>query len=109
MSAARRLIVNADDSGRSPGINRGVIEAHARGIVTSTTLMVNLPWSEGAAALARTVPALDLGLHLSFCYGPPLAGHSSLVGEDGRLQRDLARLAAEATAGDIEREAWAQL
>ena len=36
----RRLIVNADDFGISEGVNRGIIEAHLRGILTSTTLMV---------------------------------------------------------------------
>lgn len=109
MSAGRRLIVNADDFGRAPGINRAIVEAHLRGIVTSTTLMVNLPWTAEAVQLARGTPTLDLGLHLSFCYGPPLAGRSSLVGDDGRLQRDMARLAAVATADDLERETHAQL
>src|SRR5689334_24405023 len=110
MTRGRRLIVNADDFGRAPGVSRGIVEAHRRGIVTSTTLMANLPWAVDALELARTAPALDLGLHLCFCYGPPLApGPSSLLGPDGRLSRDLERLAARATADDIAREARAQL
>ncbi|PYR01516.1 MAG: hypothetical protein DMF97_07400, partial [Acidobacteria bacterium] len=32
------LIVNADDFGASSGINRGILEAHQRGILTSTSL-----------------------------------------------------------------------
>jgi predicted glycoside hydrolase/deacetylase ChbG (UPF0249 family) len=40
---SRRLIVNADDFGRAPGVNRGIVAAHQDGIVTSTTLMTNLP------------------------------------------------------------------
>jgi predicted glycoside hydrolase/deacetylase ChbG (UPF0249 family) len=104
------LIVNADDFGRSPGINRGIATAHQSGIVTSTTLMVNLPWSAQAAALATQVPKLDIGLHLNFCYGPPLSlGPGSLLGADGRLNRDLTRLRDRATAADIDREARAQL
>ncbi len=58
------LIVNADDFGASRGTNRGIIDAHLRGIVTSTSLLVNTPWSEAAAALSATVPDLSIGLHL---------------------------------------------
>jgi predicted glycoside hydrolase/deacetylase ChbG (UPF0249 family) len=57
------LIVNADDFGASHGINRGIIEAHERGIVTSTSLLVGTPWSEEAAGLARGACALSVGLH----------------------------------------------
>jgi len=32
----RHVIFNADDFGASTGINRGIIEAHLRGVVTST-------------------------------------------------------------------------
>jgi len=58
------LIVTGDDFGMSPGINHGIVEAHRRGILTSASLMVNRPTSAAAAALAREVPALSLGLHL---------------------------------------------
>ncbi len=67
MAAARYLIVNADDFGLSPGVNRGIIEAHEHGIVTSTSLMVRWPAAAEAAAYARNHPALSLGLHLDLC------------------------------------------
>jgi predicted glycoside hydrolase/deacetylase ChbG (UPF0249 family) len=57
------LIVNADDFGASRGINRGMLEAHRLGILTSASLLVNAPSSEEAAALGRTVPDLSVGLH----------------------------------------------
>ena len=60
----RVLIVNADDYGRSPGVNRGVIRAHEQGIVTSATLMVRWPAAEEAAAYARKSGSLSVGLHL---------------------------------------------
>ncbi len=60
----RRLIVNADDFGQSVGINRGVIETHERGIVTSVSLMVRWPAAEEAAAYARSHPGLSVGLHV---------------------------------------------
>lgn len=63
-SASRRLIVNADDFGQSSGINRGVAEAHERGIVTSASLMVRWTPAVEAAEYARTHPELSLGLHV---------------------------------------------
>jgi len=60
----KHLIVNGDDFGASRGINRGIVEAHARGILTSTSLLVDRPASEHAAALARDHPQLSVGLHL---------------------------------------------
>jgi chitin disaccharide deacetylase len=58
------LIVNGDDFGASRGINRGVIEAHQRGILTSASLLVDGAASEEAAALARRTPTLSVGLHV---------------------------------------------
>jgi chitin disaccharide deacetylase len=66
MTAARCLIVNADDFGQSFGVNRGIIEAHERGILTSASLMVRWPAAEEAAAYCRQRVRLDLGLHLDF-------------------------------------------
>lgn len=64
--APRRLIVNADDFGLSPGVNRGVIEAHEHGIVTSASLMVRWPAAVEGAAYARAHQDLSVGLHLDF-------------------------------------------
>ena len=58
------LIVNADDFGASPGINRGILEAHWHGILTSTSLLVNRPGSDEAVALGRDAPELSIGLHV---------------------------------------------
>ena len=49
----RRLIVNADDFGFTSGVNRAIVEAHTRGVVTSATLMANGPAFAEAAQLAR--------------------------------------------------------
>jgi chitin disaccharide deacetylase len=59
----RVLIVNADDFGASDGVNRGIVEAHTDGIVTSTSLMVDGDGVTGAIDLARSHPALSIGLH----------------------------------------------
>jgi len=59
----RRVIVNADDFGLTEGVSRGIADCHARGVVTSTSLMVHRPGAPAAAALARRHPALAVGLH----------------------------------------------
>jgi predicted glycoside hydrolase/deacetylase ChbG (UPF0249 family) len=59
-----QLVVNADDFGRSPAINRGILRAHVAGIVTSASLMVRWDAAAHAAALAREHPRLGIGLHL---------------------------------------------
>jgi chitin disaccharide deacetylase len=64
MDSRRFLIVNADDFGLSEGVNRGIIEAHERGIVTSASLMVLKPSASSAAAYSREHLRLGLGLHL---------------------------------------------
>src|SRR2546427_318898 len=61
---AKLLIVTADDFGISRGVNRGVVQAHREGILTSTSLMVNRPAAEQAADVGRACPALSIGLHL---------------------------------------------
>lgn len=64
MAGCKQLIVNADDFGQSPGVNRGIIEAHERGIVTSASLMVRWPAALQAAIYAQAHPKLSVGLHL---------------------------------------------
>jgi predicted glycoside hydrolase/deacetylase ChbG (UPF0249 family) len=60
------LIVNADDFGYGRGINRGILEAHRQGVVTSATLVVNAPFTAEAVAIARDNPGLSVGLHANF-------------------------------------------
>ena len=73
----RLLIVNADDFGLSAGVNRGVIESHERGIVTSASLMVRWPAAREAAEYAQAHPRLSVGLHLDL-------GEMEYTGEEWR-------------------------
>jgi predicted glycoside hydrolase/deacetylase ChbG (UPF0249 family) len=61
LARVKRLIVNADDLGYDPEIDRGILDAHASGIVTSATVMVETPFS--AAALRAAPDTLGVGLH----------------------------------------------
>ena len=83
----RRLIVNADDFGRSASINAAVLRAHREGILTTASLMVNEAGCAEAVRLAQETPSLGVGLHLTL-----LCGHSALASEliPGLVGRDRA-------------------
>ena len=66
MTGRKYVLFNADDFGYSRGINRGIVEAHERGVVTSATLIVNAPATAEAVRLARELPRLAVGLHVTF-------------------------------------------
>lgn len=84
----RRLIINADDFGLTLGVNRAIVEAHKRGVVTSATMMANAPAVEDAGASARTA-GLSVGCHVVLIDGAPALPPqdvSSLVGGNTRFR-----------------------
>jgi hopanoid biosynthesis associated protein HpnK len=90
-TATRRLIVNADDFGRSPSINLAVIRAHREGILTTASLMVNEPSADEAVRLARENPRLGVGLHLALVCGAaalPPERIPHLASANGRFSDD---------------------
>lgn len=89
----RYLIVNGDDFGASRGINRGILEAHRRGILTSASLMVNMPASEDAAALGHQAPRLSVGIHVNLTNEgeSPVVDLDDVEGCRRELDRQLAR------------------
>lgn len=98
----RALIVNADDYGRTPGVSAGIRDAHLRGIVTTTTVLINLPGAADAVRQAAVeTPHLGIGLHLNLTAGTPCATPDlvpDLIGPTGafhtpdRLRRRLLSL-----------------
>src|SRR5512140_2864174 len=75
--AHRRLIVNADDFGKSESVNEAVLRAHREGVLTTASLMVNEPACAAAVQIARENPRLGVGLHLTL-----LCGRSALPPRD---------------------------
>jgi hopanoid biosynthesis associated protein HpnK len=67
-----RLIVNADDFGLTPGVNRAIIELHAAGLVTSTSLMARAGATDEAIELACAAPSLGVGCHVVLVDGEPV-------------------------------------
>lgn len=85
-----KLVVTADDLGLTEGVTRGILEAHRRGIVRSTSLLVTYPASEAGAAAGRAERDLEVGLHFDLVGGTPASDPSrvpSLVRPDGRFHR----------------------
>lgn len=100
----RRLIVSGDDLGLHEAINRGVIEGHERGIVTSASLVSCGRAFDHACDLARRHSSLDLGVHLTLVEETPLLGPEVLktLAPAGRFPASYRQLFVELLAGRIE-------
>jgi hopanoid biosynthesis associated protein HpnK len=113
----KNLIVNADDLGWTEGVNRGIAEAHRKGLVTSTSLLANGQAFASALRVSWANPALGVGVHLNLSDGPPCAKPQEVPGllsqagclEDGP-ESLLLRIASRSLALDeVEREWDAQI
>jgi hopanoid biosynthesis associated protein HpnK len=92
---SKRLIVTADDFGRSVEVNRAVEDGHVNGILTAASLMVTEGAVEDAVERARRLPRLGIGLHVTLVDGIPALPPSQipdLVNEQGMFTLDLVRL-----------------
>ncbi len=119
----RRLIINADDFGLTRGVNRGIVEAHEHGVVTSATLMANGQAFDEAVTLAQSQPRLGVGCHIVLVDGTPLLEQTQIqslahpIGKGATtpgFRAGIVRFAALAICGrlsadEIEAEATAQL
>ncbi|MFC3420016.1 chitin disaccharide deacetylase [Salinicoccus hispanicus] len=83
-----KFIINADDFGYSRAVNYGIIDAHTEGVLTSTTLMTNMPGAQHAFELAKSHPSLGIGVHLTLTCGRPLLdSHHTLVDSNGDFKK----------------------
>jgi hopanoid biosynthesis associated protein HpnK len=99
----RRLIVNADDFGYTSGVNRAIVEAHTRGVVTSSTLMAKGAAFSDAVELSRETPKLSIGCHVVLIDGEPVleAAQIPSLAAAGYFRDGLKSFAARAIAGRI--------
>ena len=116
----RRLIVNADDFGYTSGINRAIVEAHSRGVVTSSTLMATGAAFSEAVQLAKALPELSTGCHVVLIDGEPILDAESIPSlADSKLpqaqfRNSLKAFALRAVSGrinsdEVEAESTAQI
>jgi hopanoid biosynthesis associated protein HpnK len=120
-ATVRRLIINADDFGLTPGVNRAIVEAHANGVVSSATLMAGGSARGAAVALSSANPRLSVGCHVVLVDGRPMlpppqvatlldASTAEASRFHDRLGTFVVRaLAGKLAAGQIEAEATAQI
>jgi predicted glycoside hydrolase/deacetylase ChbG (UPF0249 family) len=113
-----RLIINADDFGLTPGVNRAIAELHQAGVLTSATLMATGPAFDDAVAVAHANPTLGVGCHIVLTDGIPVLPPEripTLIGPDRKTFRpslvDFLRalLLGNIREEDIVREAAAQI
>ena len=84
----KRIIINADDFGLSDGVNEAVAQAHTEGVLTSATIMVNMPAANKAVKIVRQLPRLGVGVHLNLTEGRPVSqstGINLLLNGDGQF------------------------
>jgi hypothetical protein len=104
-----KVIINADDFGFSESVNLGIIEGHKNGIVTSTTIMVNMPAVEHALNLLKQNSSLGLGIHISLTVGKPISSNvNTLIKETGEFY-GIAEIQNFANLEDVYKEAKAQI
>jgi predicted glycoside hydrolase/deacetylase ChbG (UPF0249 family) len=100
----KRLVINADDLGISRGVNTGIMEAARAGVVTSASMLVNLPGFANALDRAASCAPLSIGLHLNLTLGRPLSKASSLTRPDTGEFYPLAVLITKASLGRLDAE-----
>ncbi|MEZ6033611.1 MAG: ChbG/HpnK family deacetylase [Planctomycetaceae bacterium] len=112
--ASGMIIVNADDFGYSKVINRAIMNCLDRGLISSTTIMANMPGFEEACELAISSRYTDcVGIHLNLTEGrpllPDLQHNSSLCDASGQFRRFRPRMLSKSDRGMIAAEVEAQI
>lgn len=106
------LIVNADDLGYCPGVNKGIALGFQKGIVTSTTLLVNRIGSNEAIGMIKSGRIPAVGLHLCLTSGMPISPKEkipSLVDQEGYFKSKEVLLSSQLPVGEISLELKSQI
>ena len=107
----KRLIINADDFGLSPGVSQGIALAAKTGVLTSTTIMGNMPDLSEHLKLLGEAP-IGLGVHLVLSAGKPVLTPDvvrSLVDDQGCFRRNFRQAVKLASPLEVKREWQAQI
>lgn len=101
----KQLIINADDFGIHPAVNEAVRKAATEGILTSTSLMAGGDAFDEAVEMARSMPSLGIGIHLTLVGGikpvlPP-SEVPSLIWDNGVFCHDYGKLIVRDLEGKI--------
>ena len=108
----KQVIVNADDFGISDGATEAIVDAYLNGVVTSTSVMANMPGFDAAVRLRAQAPALGYGAHLSLNVGRPVLGARAvplLCDDAGWLHGSFAVHAVRSTRAEYRKQARREL
>ncbi len=103
----KKIIINADDFGLCACVNEGIVRAYREGVLSSATIMANMPGFDEAVALARDNPDLGVGIHLNLLRGLPLSDPAKiapLLEPDGRFLVSPRKLLGRIVSGKAGRE-----
>lgn len=108
----KKIIINADDFGMSTSVNKGIIEAMTNGVVSSTTIMMNMPKAQEAIELAKKYHITSIGIHLNLTKGYPILPKEEiplLVLENGKVKDMRKELITPEVKEQIKKEFTAQI
>jgi hypothetical protein len=103
----KKLIINADDFGLTKGINKGVIKGIKEGIVSSTTVMINMPYAYEGIEILKSMGFKSAGVHLTLTAGSPtlpIDEIPSLVNNEGKFYKRRNELFPKLLLEDAEKE-----
>lgn len=107
-----KIIINADDFGFSESINNGIIDAYKEGLISSTTIMINMPYAEDAIFKWKKNCSLGLGLHINLTQGSPIATDvKSLVDSNNMFHnhKKIEKMEVDVTYDDVYKEIKMQI
>lgn len=108
----KTVFVTADDYGFTKGVTDGILHCHDNGLVTNTSLMVNMPDADRAMELAKSKPNLSVGLHVNLTQGKPICKPEtipSLVDKNGYFKKLSLTYPRKANPADLKKEVCAQI
>lgn len=99
-----KIIVNADDMGYTKGVSEGIVEGYKKGIISSTTVMCNMPYAEKTPKLLEECEGLGIGVHLTLTCGQPLTKPATLTDKNGYFMKYRKFYAGKVDAKEVYEE-----
>ena len=108
-----KVIINADDFGMSDSVNEAIADGYTNGIVTSTSIMANMPAFDDAVNKLQCLSGIGLAVHLNIIEGKALISNSSLCDKEGNFNLSFSQIMMKSLSPkflkDVENEFRAQI
>ena len=103
----KRVVINADDFGLTDGCNKGIIKGIKEGIVSSTTVMINMPYASEGIKMLKDMNFKSVGVHLTLTCGEPTLPAEevpSLVDEENKFYKRRSKPFSSICLEEVEKE-----